>query len=60
MTNSYAKTGVDPFTVYDNQLTVDGKWEIADFSFPHSHETSLAIPIPMVIQWCRYLPSDVS
>jgi len=50
-------------TVSGDQLHVGGKWENVAFSFPpipikqnsrsYSHETSLAIPIPMGIpfQW---------
>jgi len=50
-----------PLTVFDDQLSVGGKWENVEFSFhpipikPSSHsnsrETSLAIPIPMRFPW---------
>jgi len=48
-------------TVFDDQLLVGGKWEKEIYSLPfpssyshshfYSHETSLAIPIPMGIPW---------
>jgi len=52
-----------PLTVFDDQLSVGGKWEMWSFhsltspssrSYSHSREISLAIPIPMGFPWAPW------